>query len=138
LKHERGYIDNVGILSEIPLPYSPNRYTVTELSCDSGYLGVLQERKTFRNVLHLVREGCLGLLESHIYGCWKIYLINEGVFRFDLGGHWVLGWGGVGGWKFWGGDVQKGLNPVAQIRNSFHRSGRSDPKQLSLKINLDL
>jgi hypothetical protein len=66
----------------------------------SGYLGVLQERKTVINVLHLVREGYLGLLESHIYGCWEIYLINEADFGLDLDWDWVLGWGGVGGWKF--------------------------------------
>jgi hypothetical protein len=66
----------------------------------SGYLGVLQERKTVRNVLHLVRDGYLGILESHIYGCWKIYLINEAVFRFNLEGDWVLWSGGVGEWKF--------------------------------------
>jgi hypothetical protein len=66
----------------------------------NGYLGVLQKRKTIRNVPFLVRKGCLGILESHIYGCWKIYLINEADFGFGLDWDWVLGWGGVGGWKF--------------------------------------
>jgi hypothetical protein len=48
-----------------------------------GYLGVLWERKTVINVPHSVREGCLWILESHIYACGRIYLKNEAAFGFD-------------------------------------------------------
>jgi hypothetical protein len=51
-----------------------------------GYLGVPQDWKTVRNVSHSVKEGCLWILESHIYGCGRVYLKNEAVFRFDLKG----------------------------------------------------
>jgi hypothetical protein len=43
----------------------------------SGYLGVLQERKTLRNVLHLVREGCISHIgKSYI---WMLEDIREKV-----------------------------------------------------------
>jgi hypothetical protein len=38
----------------------------------------------------LVREGCLGILGSYIYGCRKIYLKNEAVFGLDLDWDWVF------------------------------------------------
>jgi hypothetical protein len=47
---------------------------------------VLQERKTVRNVPHSFREGCLWILESHIYGPERIYLKNEAAFGFDQDG----------------------------------------------------
>jgi len=64
----------------------------------SGYLGVLQERKTVINVPHSLRDGCLFILVSHIYGCGRIYLKNEAAFGFDRDWDLVLSWG-IAGFK---------------------------------------